>query len=71
MIRSNSSSCEQRLGVRQGVGVVGVGHERGLRPQRVAHRAHVLDIGAGLDLELHLAVALLQREPGPLDQRVG
>jgi hypothetical protein len=46
----------QVIGVRQGIGIVRVGHERCRGAEGRANGSHVGHIGAGRDLDLHLAV---------------
>ena len=47
----------QVLGVAGRVGAVGVGHQRRVRAELLAHRADVFDVGPGPDLDLDLPVA--------------
>ena len=71
IIRPSPSSAARSIDVVQPVGVVGVGHQRRFGAQRLADGAHVLHVGARLDLDLDLAIAARQRRPRLFDQRLG
>ena len=53
------------------VGAVGVGHQRRPAAHRLAHRGEVVDVGAGPDLDLRLAVALGEGAAHRVDEPPG
>ncbi len=71
IISPSSSSSAQPVDVVERVGVVGVGHERRGRAGGFASSAHELHVGAGHDLDLHLAITCLERCADPLRKCVG
>src|SRR5258705_8406985 len=61
----------EAIAVVERVGIVRVRHERRGRTERLPSRPDVVDIRAGLDLDLHLVIGLRQRLACFRDQRLG
>ena len=59
----------EMLRVTEGIGAVGVGHQRRVRTERLAHRPDVLDVSPRPDLDL--AIPARQRVASLVDQRRG
>ena len=51
---------QNAIDIMQRVGIVGIGHQRGLRAEGFPYRAHEFHIHAGLDFDFDFAVALCQ-----------
>ena len=68
-MRSNVVELREVSSVVDRVRGVRVGHEVDVRSERVAHRAHVLDVLSRLDLELDLAIARRDGGDGAFDER--